>query len=101
MGSYAFSYCIPSMENCDPSKEIDLTLMFYICLGGSFVFITLVVFIYRLATRRKRREAYEKQVREVRQAQLRLMEHHNKARRVGMRDVSKKRASKTHKAHAQ
>ena len=42
----------------------------------------------------------EAKVREVRQAQLRLMEHHSKARRVGMRDVSKKRASKIHKAHA-
>ena len=45
-------------------------------------------------------QAYEAKVREVRQAQLRLMEHHSKARRVGMRDVSKKRASKIHKAHA-
>merc|ERR1719150_298645 len=75
-------------------------MLFYFCLGGSFAFITLVVFLYRLATRRKRQAAYEEKVRQVRQAQLRLMEHHSKARRVGMRDVSKKRASKIHKAHA-
>jgi len=52
-----------------------------------------------MGTRKKRQAAYEEKVRQVRQAQLRLMEHHSKARRVGMRDVSKKRASKIHKAH--
>lgn len=98
--SYPFGYCVPSKENCDPSKEVNLLFLFYCCIGGSFVFITVVVVVYRIATRKKRQRRYEVKVREVRQAQLRLMEHHSKARRVGMRDVSKKRASKIHKAHA-
>jgi len=98
--AYAFTYCIPSKENCDPADDFSIVQLFYYCLGGSFVLITIVVIVYRCATRKKRQKAYEAKVREVRQAQLRLMEHHSKARRVGMRDVSKKRASKIHKAHA-
>jgi len=96
---YPFTYCIPSMENCDPSKDFPIQILFLICLGGSFVFNALVVIIYRLATKKKRDQKYEAEVREVRQAQLQLMENHGRARRVGMRDVSKKRASKIHKAH--
>ena len=40
--------------------------------------------------RGKQETEYEAKVREVRQAQLRLMEHHSKARRDGMREVSKR-----------
>mmetsp|Transcript_43469 Transcript_43469/g.69635 ORF Transcript_43469/g.69635 Transcript_43469/m.69635 type:complete len:401 (+) Transcript_43469:1-1203(+) len=96
--SYEFKHCVPSMEECDPSKQIDILFIFYICSGGSFGALALAVIIYRLATRSRRQRAYEAKVREVRQAQLRLMEHHSKARRVGMRDVSKQRANKIHKA---
>ena len=96
--SYGYSFCVPTKEECDPSKQIDIMSIFYYCVGGSFAAILLFIFLYRLCTRAKRQRAYEAKVREVRQAQLRLMEHHNKARRVGMRDVSKNRAHKVHKA---
>ena len=53
---YAFSWCLPSNENCDPAKDVNMVLMFYYCLGGSFAFITLVVILYRCATRKKRQK---------------------------------------------
>jgi len=96
---YGYSFCIPTKEECDPSNGVDFMLLFYYCFGGSFAFMFLSIAMYRICTRKKRQRAYEAKVREVRQAQLRLMEHHNKARRVGMRDVSKQRAHKIHKAH--
>jgi len=97
--AYGYTFCVPTKEECDPSKQISILPIFYICTGASFGFMFVFIVIYRCATRGKRQRAYEAKVREVRQAQLRLMEHHNKARRVGMRDVSKNRAHKIHKAH--
>ena len=97
--SYPFEFCVPTKEECDPSKQINILEIFYICAGGSFGLVLIAVVLYRIITRGKRQRAYEEKVREVRQAQLRLMEHHSKARRVGMRDVSKNRAHKIHKAH--
>merc|ERR1712113_1254201 len=94
-----YKFCIPTKEECDPSKQINVLTIFYFCCGGSFGLVIILVILYRIATRGRRQRAYEARVREVRQAQLRLMEHHNKARRVGMRDVSKNRAHKIHKAH--
>merc|ERR1712176_681076 len=96
--SYSYKFCIPTKEECDPSKQINVLTIFYFCCGGSFGLVIILVILYRIATRGRRQRAYEARVREVRQAQLRLMEHHNKARRVGMRDVSKNRAHKIHKA---
>merc|ERR1712176_1581627 len=97
--TYSYKFCIPTKEECDPSKQINVLTIFYFCCGGSFGLVIILVILYRIATRGRRQRAYEARVREVRQAQLRLMEHHNKARRVGMRDVSKNRAHKIHKAH--
>merc|ERR1712113_68721 len=94
-----YKFCIPTKEECDPSKQMGILTIFYFCCGGSFGLVIILVILYRIATRGRRQRAYEARVREVRQAQLRLMEHHNKARRVGMRDVSKNRAHKIHKAH--
>jgi len=97
--NYEFDFCVPTREECDPSKQINILEIFYICSGGSFGLVLIAVILYRIITRGKRQRAYEEKVREVRQAQLRLMEHHSKARRVGMRDVSKNRAHKIHRAH--
>ena len=96
--SYELTWCLPENEECDPDAQFAFWRWFYICLGGSYGFEFLVIIIYRLATSRRRQKAYEEKVREVRKAQLRLMEHHQKARRVGMRDVSKNRAHKIHRA---
>jgi len=51
-----------------------------------------------LQLQKKRRLRYEEKVKEIREAQIKLMEHHAKARRVGLKDVSKKRAHEIHEA---
>eukprot|EP00485_Elphidium_margaritaceum_P010738 CAMPEP_0202686732 /NCGR_PEP_ID=MMETSP1385-20130828/2498_1 /ASSEMBLY_ACC=CAM_ASM_000861 /TAXON_ID=933848 /ORGANISM="Elphidium margaritaceum" /LENGTH=1765 /DNA_ID=CAMNT_0049341379 /DNA_START=29 /DNA_END=5329 /DNA_ORIENTATION=+ len=96
--SYGYQFCVPYKEECDPSKRLPVLEIFYICAGASFGLVLFAILLYRIGTRRRRQRAYESKVREVRQAQLRLMEHHGKARRVGMRDVSRRRASKIHNA---
>jgi len=47
---------------------------------------------------KKRRERYETKLREVREHQMRTMESHARARRVGLKDVSKSRASEIYQA---
>ena len=91
--SNGLKWCVIGFEDCDPTNDdFNVLIVLAICFGGSFVFEIVVILIYRIATKKQRQEKYEEKVKRVRDAQLQLMEHHQKARRVGMRDVSKGRA---------
>jgi len=96
--SYALEYCIPSKEVCDASGQLNYLELFLISVGSSLGVHFIGFLIYRFATRKKRRERYEAKLREVREHQIRTMESHQRARRVGLKDVSKSRASQIYHA---
>ncbi|ETO29129.1 hypothetical protein RFI_07995 [Reticulomyxa filosa] len=85
-------------RECDPNQQFHYTEFFIISICVSFAFHLLALAVYRFTTRKKRRERYEAKLREVREHQKRTMEQHARARRVGLKDVSKSRASQIHQA---
>ena len=98
--SYSFIYCIPTSEECDPQSQIDLNLIFAVCFLSSFAVEVAAFALYRFLTRRQRQERYEEKLKEQRRV-LKEMERDNvNATRIGMRNVSKKRAKKIAKDKA-
>jgi len=91
-------YCIPDKEDCDPSAQLNFLELFLISICVSLAIHAAAFGAYRFSTRKKRRERYEAKLKEVREHQIRTMELHARARRVGLKDVSKSRAHEIHKA---
>ena len=101
--SYVWVFCIPAKEECDPHREVDLSKYLLICFFASFAVELGVFCVFRLLTAARRQREYEAQLAEQRRV-LREMQAQDKtqqATRIGMRDVSKKRAAKIAKDKAE
>ena len=60
--SYEFVYCIPTKEECDPSSQVNMSMVLLVCFLCSFVFEIIVFAVYRRLTRDRRQRRYEEEL---------------------------------------